>query len=197
MGAARRSLGRPQVAHGVHDGAGRREARDDGQQDRFTDADEGYEPEGQDRSDDSPEVVHGTLEAIGAPECRHIQSLREKGVPRRLSDALRRPRASPQDDHLPGGRRESDRRREDGRRGIAADGDGPAPTRVVGECATGDLGQPGDGISDALDEPERRRGRSEHGAQEAGQQRGRDLMADVRQRAGKSDAPDPKGQPGT
>jgi hypothetical protein len=63
--------------------------------------------------------------------------------------------------------------------------------RVVGECSAEEPGKPGSAIADALDDPERR-GRS---AEQARQERGRYLVAEIGQEAGRPDAGHTRGHP--
>jgi hypothetical protein len=163
------------VPDGVEDGDGCEQAGDDGQA-------------------DGAQVVHSPLEAVRAPVGLRRGDIGKQCVACRYPQPTRCPSAGPQHPHLPHRRGSPNDAREHGGRSVAANSKGPPASRVVGHCPTGEASHPGKTIGDALDRAEDSRRRPER-REQARQQSGRDLVSDIRQEAGGTDAGNPRREP--
>ena len=106
----------------------------------------------------------------------------------RDSQPTSRPRARPKDRHLPHRSRTRSRRRQHRSRRVAADRDRAALIGIVCQRTTAESSEPGEGVTDTLDHAQRRRRRTQRRSQQTRQQRGRDLMTGIREKARRADA---------
>jgi len=115
----------------------------------------------------------------------------QQGVAGRDAQAAGGPGAGAEHGDLPDGGGGADEAGQDGGGGVAADGLGAAAPGVVGDGAAGQPGHAGEAVGDAFDEAEGGGRSAEGGGEQAGQQGGGDLVADVGQEAGRADAGHP------
>jgi hypothetical protein len=109
---ASRPNAEPRSAGGVNTGhaqakIGERE-QPDRQRDGGADTNHAHQHERQHRAADRTEVVHGTLEPVGAAVCTGGNQVGEQRVPRGDAQSPRRPCASAEHPDLPGGGRAAD-----------------------------------------------------------------------------------------
>jgi hypothetical protein len=158
---------------------GGEQARDDRGEDRRANVERGDEAEREQRPADRSQVVERALESVRAPVRARLHHLGEQRVPGRPAQAPSDPRAASQDANLPRGSRRADQRREHGRRGVPADRRRAAASRVVGQGASREPGRSAEAVGNALDQPERGGRRAERRGEEARQERGRNLVAEI------------------
>ena len=190
MGSRSRAVEPRQVADGVDDGQRGQEPGDDREQDGRTHADGGHQGQGQQRAADGPQVVHGPLEAVGPPVDVGRDGVGQEGVAGRDPQATGRPGSRPQHAHLPGGAGQADEPREHGRGRIAADRGGPPALGVVGQRSAAQARRAGQAVGDPLDHAQGGGGRAQRAREQAGEQRRRDLVPEVREQARPADAAD-------
>ena len=166
-----------------HDRPGREEPGDDREHDRRPDPHRSHERQGQERPADRAQVVHRPLEPVRAPVGLRRRNVCEQRAPRRPAQAPRHPARDPERPACQTAVASADRRGEDRCRGVPADGGRPAPLRIVRERASAKLCRSTEPVREPLDHPERRSGRAERARQEGGQQRGRDLVAEIGKQA--------------
>ncbi len=164
------------------------QAGDDRQQDGLAHPDGRHQREREQRAADRAEVVHGALEAVGAPVGRRRHGVGQERVSRRNPQTARHPGAGAKHPDLPCGARHPDEAREHRGDGVAADGGRPALRRVVGQRTPRELRDAGQAVGDALDQSQRRRRCPQGARQEAGKQRGGDLVPEVGEQARRPDA---------
>jgi len=129
-------LGGPRSrADRVEDRERREQARDDAHEHRVACAGERHESERKQRAADRAKVVHRPLEAVGAPIRLGRHDIGEQRVARRDAQPTRRPSGCPQNTDLPGCGCDTDQRREDCGRGVAAERGAAAAIGVVRERA--------------------------------------------------------------
>jgi uncharacterized cupin superfamily protein len=137
---------------------------------------------------DSGKVSHCPLEAIGASVDLAWHRIGEKRVAGGHAKGTCRSCPGAENADQPGRARHPDQAGKDRGGGAAAPGDHPPPLRVVGERSSPILATPA-GPSATRPRCSRGRGRStERAREQAGQQRGRHLMAQIREETGAADA---------
>ena len=183
------------MADGIDHGQGGQQAGNDRQGDGRADPDQADQAEGEQRTDDGTEVVHGPLEPVGPPVHTGWDDVGEQGVAGRDAQPAGGPGAGPEHGDLPDAGGRADQAGEDGGSGVAADGLGAAALGVVGDSSTSQAGRAGEAVGDAFDEAEGGGGGAEGGGEEVGEQGGGDLVADVGQEAGRADPGYPWAEP--
>ena len=137
---------------------------------------------------DSGKVSHCPLEAIGASVDLAWHRIGEKRVAGGHAKATCRSYPGAENADQPGRARHPDQAGKDRGGGAAAPGDHPPPLRVVGERTSPDPRDSRGAVGDALDAPEGGGRSTERAREQAGQQRGRHLMAQIREETGAADA---------
>ena len=184
------------VADRVDDRERGEQAGDDREQDRGAHADQPDERDREQRAADRAEVVHRALEPVGAAVDGGGDDVGEQRVAGRDAQPAGGPRAGAQD------RRPARRwwRRRSGRRGprwwrSRRPRSSAGARGIVGRGATGEVRGAREAVGDPLDHPERRGGRVQRARQQAGQQRGRDLVPEIGEQAGDADPANARCQP--
>jgi hypothetical protein len=126
-------LGAGGVADGIDDGQGGEQPRDDGQGDGGAGADQADQGEGEEGADDGAEVVHGSLEPVGAAVDAGRDDVGQQGVSGRDPQPAGSPGASPEHRDLPHGGGGADEAGEHRGGGVAGNGLGAAALGVVGD----------------------------------------------------------------
>ena len=173
------------------------QARDDRQSDRPADADRRDQAEGEERPDDRAEVVHRPLEAVGPsvgarPARRRPAGRCGPGPGARGPSRLRRAGSRPA---TPRSAAPISRRQHGGGR-VAADRHRPTAVGIIGERPATEAGHAGQAVGDALDQAQRRRGRTERRREQARQQRRWHLVPDIGEQARRPDPSNTRRQPG-
>jgi hypothetical protein len=149
------------VADGVDDRRDGEKAGDDGEEDGCADAHRSDQGEREQRAADRAEVVHRALEPVRAPVRTWRHDVGQQRVADRNSKPPRRPRPGTQHPDLPRRSGDTNKARQHGRGGVAADRGRAPAVRVVGERAAREPRGAREAVGDALDGAERSGGRAE------------------------------------
>ena len=176
---------RPGRGHADRDG--RQRAWDQGEEERGPDADGGHQHRGEQRANHRAQVVAGPLHPKGPPVGVGWRQAGQHGVPGRGAGAPGDPGGGPQHPGLPDGRGQADGRGEHRGQQVPAAGQPDPAGGLVGQRATEQLGHAQQGVRQPLDQSQGGGRPTQHAGQEAGQDRGGDLVAGVAEEAGGAD----------